>query len=37
MDRFTKQQIMSSSPLAANSIFQMVSTLKENIKEQVGL
>ena len=37
MEGFTKQQIMSSSPLAANSIFQMVPTLNESIKEQVGL
>jgi len=37
MEGFTKEQIISTSPLAANSIFQMVPILKENIKEQVGL
>jgi hypothetical protein len=34
---FTKEQIISSSPRAANHIFQLIPTLKENIKEQVGL
>ena len=37
MDGFTQEQIMSASPKTANSIFQMIPTLKENIKEQVGL
>ena len=37
MEGFTKEQIISTSPDAANSIFQIVSTLKENIKDQVGL
>ena len=33
----TKEQIISSSPHAANHMFQLIPTLKENIKEQVGL
>ena len=37
MEGFTQEQIMSASPNTANSIFQMIPTLKENIKEQVGL
>jgi hypothetical protein len=35
--KFTKQQIMSPNPLIAYNIFQMIPTLKEKIKEQVGL
>ncbi|MGI0050754.1 MAG: hypothetical protein ACRD8K_03360 [Nitrososphaeraceae archaeon] len=37
MEGFTKEQINSTSPLAANSIFQMIPALKEKIKEHVGL
>lgn len=37
MERFTKEQINSTSPLAANSIFQMIPPLKEKIKEHAGL
>ena len=36
-DGFTQEQITSTSPDAANNIFQMIPTLKENVKEQVGL
>ena len=34
---FTKQEIMSTSPHTANKIFQLIPTLKEKIKDQVGL
>lgn len=34
---FTKQEISSTGPLVAYSIFNMIPTLKEKIKEQVGL
>ena len=37
MAGFTKQQIMSPGPLIAYNIFQMIPTLKEKIKVQVGL
>ena len=37
MEGFTKEQIISTSPHAAKYIFQPIPTLKENIKEQVGL
>ena len=43
MEGFTKEQINSTSPLAANSpltansIFQMIPTLKEKIKNMLGL
>ena len=37
MEGFTKELIISTSPLAANSIFLMIPILKENIKEQIGL
>jgi hypothetical protein len=37
MEGFTKQQIDNVSVLTANDIFQMIPTLKEKIKEQVGL
>jgi hypothetical protein len=36
-EKFTKQQIMSPSPFIAYNIFNMIPTLKEKIKEQVGL
>ena len=34
---FTEQQILSPTPLIIYNIFQMIPTLKEQIKEQVGL
>ena len=34
---FTKEQILSPTPLAVYNIFQMLPTLKEKIKDQVGL
>jgi hypothetical protein len=34
---FSKEQIISTSPLTTNSIFQMIPMLKEKIKDQVGL
>jgi hypothetical protein len=37
MEGFTKEQILSTNPLAANSIFQLISRLKEKFKEQIGL
>jgi hypothetical protein len=33
---FTKQQIISTNPFAAISIFNMISTLKEEIKSKFG-
>ena len=33
MDGFRKQQIISSSPYVANHIFQLIPTLKDQIKE----
>ena len=37
MEGFTKEQILSVSHLRVNDIFQMIPTLKEKIKEQIGL
>lgn len=37
MEGFTKEQIMSVSHLRVNDIFQKIPTLKEKIKEQIGL
>ena len=37
MEGFTKEQILSVSHLRVNYIFQITPTLKEKIKEQVGL
>jgi hypothetical protein len=37
MEGFTKEQIMSVSHLRIKNIFQMIPTLKEKIKAQVGL
>jgi hypothetical protein len=34
---FTKQQIYATSPLAALNIFNMIPTLKEEIKLNIGL
>jgi hypothetical protein len=34
---FTKQQIISTSPFAVISIFNMIPTLKEEIKSKIGL
>lgn len=34
---FTKQQIISTNPFAAISIFNMIPTLKEEIKSKFGL
>jgi hypothetical protein len=37
MEGFTKELIISSSPHTAKYIFQLIPTLKDKIKEQVGL
>ena len=34
---FTKEQILSPTPLAVYNIFKMIPMLKEKIKDQVGL
>jgi hypothetical protein len=35
MEGSTEEQIISTNPLAANSIFQMIPTLKEKIKNML--